>query len=81
MLAHGRKIFMPIDQTMDRFWENGIEPYIVRPLQVRQRPELTSRIGTRAYERRRKVSWSVKLQRRLQRMRDSLNKRAYWLFH
>lgn len=81
MLRYGQRIFMPIDQTMDRFWESGIEPYVVRPLQVRQRPDLVSRIGTRAYERRAGVSLWVKLARRVQRMRDSVNKRLYWLRH
>lgn len=81
MLRYGQRIFMPIDQAMDRFWESGIEPYVVRPMQVRQRPDLVSRIGTRAYERRAGVSLWVKLARRLQRMRDSFNKRWYWLRH
>lgn len=81
MVAYGRQIFMPIDQAMDRFWESGIEPYVVRPMQVRQRPDLVSRIGTRAYERRAGVPLWVKFRRRLQRMSDSFNKRWYWLRH
>ena len=81
MLAYGQQIFMPIDQAMDRFWESGIEPYVVRPMQVRQRPDLVSRIGTRAYERRQGVPLWDKFRRRLQRMTDSFNKRWYWLRH
>lgn len=81
MVGYGQRIFMPIDQAMDRFWESGIEPYVVRPMQVRQRPDLVSRIGTRAYERRAGVSVWVKFRRRLQRMTDSFNKRLYWLLH
>lgn len=78
MVAFGRRIFMPIDQAMDRFWENGIEPYFVRPQLVRQRPTLASRIGTRDYSRRTDVPAWAKVARRCQRIMDSINKRLYW---
>ena len=47
MLDYGRRISRPIDQTMDRFWENGIVPYVVRPFPVRQHPDFQSEIGVR----------------------------------
>lgn len=77
MLAHGRRIFMPIDQTMDRFWENGLVPFIVRPFPVRQRADLASRIGARPAGRHRGLSPAWRLRRRLQRVRDSLAKRLF----
>jgi glycosyl transferase family 25 len=78
MLEYGRRIFMPIDHTMDRFWENGILPYVVRPMPVRQRADMESRIGVRRHEKRGKplVIW---LQQRVQRIGDSLRKRAFRL--
>ena len=81
MLAYGRRIFMPIDHTMDRFWENGIAPYVVRPFPVRQRPDFESRIGARGPDRRLGQPFAVQLQRRLQRISDSLRKRAFVLSH
>jgi glycosyl transferase family 25 len=75
MVEYGRHIFMPIDQTMDRFWENGIQPYVVRPFPVRQRPDFESRIGPRGAGRHR-GSPIMHLRQRLQRVRDSFNKRA-----
>jgi glycosyl transferase family 25 len=77
MLAHGRRIFMPIDQTMDRFWENGLVPFVVRPFPVRQRADLASRIGARPAGRHRGLSLAWRLRRRLQRVRDSLAKRLF----
>jgi glycosyl transferase, family 25 len=79
MLEYGRRIFMPIDHTMDRFWENGIVPYVVRPFPVRQRADFESRIGARGPERHRGQPLVVHLQRRIQRVRDSLRKRAFRL--
>jgi glycosyl transferase family 25 len=77
MLDYGRRIFMPIDHTIDRFWENGILPYVVRPFLVRQRTDFESRIGTRGPGRHRGQPFIVHLQRRLQRIGDSLRKRAF----
>jgi glycosyl transferase family 25 len=79
MLEYGRRIFMPIDHTMDRFWENGILPYVVRPFPVRQRTDFESRIGTRGAERHRGQPLIAHVRRRIQRVRDSLRKRAFRL--
>ncbi len=81
MLEYGRNIFMPIDQTMDRFWENRLTPYIVRPFPVRQRADLASRIGARPAGRHRGLSPGWRLRRRIQRVRDSLAKRLFSLRH
>jgi glycosyl transferase family 25 len=77
MLEYGRRIFMPIDHTLDRFWENGILPYVVRPFPVRQRSDFESRIGTRGPDRHKSQPFIIHLQRRLQRVGDSLRKRAF----
>ena len=79
MLAFGKTISRPIDQTLDRFWENGIVPYIVRPFPVRQHPEFDSEIGVRgkaAYVDERPID---ALRGRLRRGRDSINKRMFRL--
>lgn len=77
MLEYGRRIFMPIDQTMDRFWENGIAPYIVRPIPVFQNPVFQSRIGARPPGRNKDQPLFIRLQSRMQRMADGLAKRIY----
>ena len=81
MLAYGQRIFMPIDQTMDRFWENNIPPYIVRPFPVRQTEAFESRIGARPAGRHRGQSFGFWLRRRRQRLSDGLQKRLFILFH
>jgi glycosyl transferase family 25 len=75
MLDYGRRIFMPIDQTMDRFWENGIIPYIVKPFPLRQRQDFESRIGSRPPRRHYSQPVKVRLWRRWQRLSDGLRKR------
>jgi glycosyl transferase family 25 len=77
LLAYGKRIFMPIDHTMDRFWENGIVPYVVRPFPVRQRTDFESRIGTRGKDRHRGQPLRIQIQRRLQRISDGVRKRAF----
>ncbi len=79
MLAYGRRAFMPIDQEMDRFWENGIVPYMVRPLPVRHRDDFASSIGDRPTSRRRDQPLGVRLSRRLQRIVDGVRKRLFVL--
>ncbi len=81
MLAYGRPIFMPIDHTMDRFWENGILPYIVRPLPVTQSDDFGSHSVGRGQERRRAQPPHVRVTRRVQRLRDSMAKRVFNLTH
>lgn len=77
LLVQSRRIYMPIDQMMDRYWENGIAPYVLRPFPVRHDYLFASAIG----ERGRKLAamplfgrWT----RRAQRLVDSANKRLYW---
>lgn len=77
LLDYGRRIFMPIDHTMDRFWENGIVPYVVRPLPVRQKANFPSRIGARGAMGRRGQPFKVQVRRRLQRISDSIRKRLF----
>jgi len=81
MLAYGRRIFMPIDQTMDRFWENGILPYVVRPFPVLQNEDFGSSTGVRPPDRRGAQPVAVRLQRRVQRSIDGARKRAFNLTH
>lgn len=81
MLEYGKKIFMPIDQTMDRFWENGIVPYVVRPFPARQLPAFKSSIGDRSGNRNKGESFRQYLARRHQRLMDSIKKRLYILLN
>lgn len=81
MLEYGAKIFMPIDQTMDRFWENGITPFIVRPFPVTQLPAFHSSIGDRSGDRNKGETFSQYCSRRCQRLIDSLKKRIYYGFY
>jgi glycosyl transferase family 25 len=77
MVAYARNISRPIDQTLDRFWENGILPYVVRPFPVRQHPEFDSEIGLRGKEAYLKEQPSDVLLGRLRRARDGVNKRMF----
>jgi glycosyl transferase, family 25 len=81
MLAYGKRIFMPIDQTMDRYWENDILPYVVRPFPVLQREDFGSSTGVRALDRRSAQPLDVRLMRRMQRVVDSAHKRVFNLVH
>jgi glycosyl transferase family 25 len=79
MLAYGRRIFMPIDHTLDRFWENGILPFVVRPFPIRQRDDFPTLIGPRGREvSRRRTALSVS-RRRLARASDGISKRLFRL--
>ncbi len=79
LLEYGRRIVLPVDQTMDRFWENGIVPYVVRPFPVRQRAEFASSIGARAAGPQSELPFGALLRRRLQRAEDGLRKRLHLL--
>ncbi|MBV8576539.1 MAG: glycosyltransferase family 25 protein [Acetobacteraceae bacterium] len=81
MLDYGQRIFMPIDQTMDRYWENGILPYVVRPFPVHQRDDFGSNTGSCPSTRRNAQPWAVRLERRLQRAADGISKRMFNLTH
>ncbi len=71
-LPRSETIDMPIDQTLDRYWENGIIPYVLRPMPVWHEELFHSEIGQRgrAVEKR---NLRVVLRRRLQRGVDALN--------
>lgn len=77
MLDYGKRIFMPIDQTMDRYWENGILPYVVRPFPVNQGDDFGSHSGDRSRDRRKAQPFRVRLGRRRQRVVDGLRKRIF----
>ena len=79
LLARSQRIFMPIDQTLDRYWENGIAPYVVRPLPVWHDGAFPSEIGERGRSLAQPQSWIDLVARRGQRAIDSLNKRLFWL--
>jgi glycosyl transferase family 25 len=79
MLDYGSRIFLPIDQAMDRYWENGILPYVVRPMPVRQSEAFGSEIGNRGRAAAEAPSRIQILRRRLQRASDSINKRVFWM--
>ena len=79
MLARSRRIEMPIDQTLDRYWENGIVPYVVRPMPVWHDDRFPSEIGERGRRLAPRSPSSIVLQRRAQRLVDSFNKRVFWI--
>ncbi len=79
MLEYGACIFMPIDQTMDRFWENGIVPYVVRPFPVQQAEDFGSHSEAQRGGRRQTQPLPVRLRRRLQRSLDGIAKRVFTL--
>jgi glycosyl transferase family 25 len=79
MVDYGRRIFMPIDQTLDRFWENGIVPFVVRPFPVRQSEAFPTLIGPRGREVGRRPSRLSVGRRRLARLSDGVSKRVFCL--
>nr|WP_246423546.1 glycosyltransferase family 25 protein [Roseospira goensis] len=81
LLACGRRIVLPWDHMMDRFWENGIVPYVVWPPPVRHGTELPSCIGARDPRRRYESGVVTLWRRRMNRWRDGLGKRWYTLRH
>jgi glycosyl transferase family 25 len=81
MLDYVSRIFMPIDQAMDRYWENGILPYVVRPFPAHQAEDFGSSTGVRALDRRATQPLPVRVRRRIQRLSDSVRKRAFNLAH
>ncbi len=81
MLRYSGRVFMPIDQTMDRFWENGILPYVVRPFPVLQSEDFGSSTGVRPPDRRSAQPVPVRVLRRVQRSVDGIRKRAFNFVH
>jgi len=79
MLARSEQIDMPIDQTLDRYWENGIIPYVMRPTPVWHEDLFASEIGERGRAVEHQPDRKALRRRRVQRMADSLNKRIFWL--
>jgi glycosyl transferase family 25 len=81
LLNYGKRVFLPIDQAMDRYWENGIVPFIVRPFPVQQREEFGSSTGLRPALPRRRQPFPLRSRMRLQRAMDSISKRVFSLVH
>ncbi len=75
MLSYAERPFMPIDQTMDRYWENGIAPYVLRPFPVRQSPRIASEISTRKV--RAQLGPYGTAARRVRRAADGVRKRLF----
>lgn len=81
MLRYGRRIALPFDHAMDRFWENGLTPYVVYPFVLGERGELSSIIGDRDPARRYAMGPWVLWRRRVSRWLDGAAKRWYVLRH
>lgn len=81
MLDYARPIFMASDQMMDRYWENGIIPYVIRPFPAYQRMDFENRTGARPSNRHRKQPAHIRWVRRGQRILDGIRKRLFWLLH
>ncbi len=79
MVEFGGRIFLPIDHTMDRYWENGILPMVVRPLPVHHNNEFESSIGTHGQDERETYPLPDRLAHRWRRAYDSLPKRWFWV--
>lgn len=79
MLRYGRRIFMPIDQTLDRYWENGIAPFVLRPFPIRQNDGFESTIGLRGRAIAAATPLWRLIRRRTRRALDGLNKRLFAL--
>lgn len=79
MLKRSERIEMPVDQILDRYWENGIIPYVIRPMPVWHEDLFDSEIGKRGRKLLKKAPMGVLLRRRMQRLIDSFNKRVFWL--
>lgn len=79
MLARSEHIDMPIDQTLDRYWENGIIPYVMRPMPVWHEDLFESEIGQRGRALQQKPERNAVARRRMQRYVDGINKRIFWI--
>lgn len=77
LVRSGRTIFLPFDHAMDRFWENGILPYIVRPFPVAHRFDVASEIGVRGRAAYGEAHGMASFRGRVRRLSDSLQKRAF----
>lgn len=80
MIDFGARIFLPIDHTMDRFWENGILPLVVRPLPVGHNNDFESSIGSHGQEHQQQaLPLGERVRHRVRRNVDSIAKRLFWL--
>lgn len=77
LLDHGERIFLPFDHAMDRFWENGLLPFVVRPFPVRDRDGVASEIGVRGWAAFGETRGLLRLKQRGRRLSDSLRKRLF----
>ena len=77
ILRHADPVFMPFDHMLDRFWENGILPYVVRPSTVQQDGALESDIGCRGTAVARSFNPVQYVAKRVQRVLDSVRKRLF----
>ena len=80
MVEFGRRIFMPIDHTMDRYWENGILPMVIRPLPILHNNDFESSIGSHGREAHETYPLLDRLAHRWRRGYDSLPKRWFWIW-
>jgi glycosyl transferase family 25 len=81
MLDYAGRPFMAIDQMMDRYWENGILPFVVRPFPATQHTDIPSSTEERPRGRHRQQPFAIRMGRRLQRVRDGAGKRLFNLTH
>lgn len=79
LLAYAPRAFLPIDHAMDRFWENGIIPFVVRPCPIRPSGGIASDIGLRGRDVFRPSSSLAAIKRRVRRLLDGLAKRLFTL--
>ena len=80
MLERSEHMDMPIDQTLDRYWENGIIPYVLRPMPVWHEDLFESEIGQRGRALQSEgLRKKTVASRRMQRVVDAFNKRLFWL--
>ena len=75
MLRYASRPFMPIDQAMDRYWENDILPYVLRPFPIRQSGKIASEIGERKVKQNHGPYLTAL--RRTRRAFDGVNKRRF----
>jgi glycosyl transferase family 25 len=78
MLERSAHIDMPVDQTLDRYWETGIVPYVLRPMPVWHDELFCSEIGDRGRTIAPPSPTLTLFGRRAQRLVDSFNKRVFW---
>lgn len=80
LVSYGKEMFMPIDQTADRFWDNDIVPYVFRPFLAAQRQDFDSRIETGSSRCHEDLPFTFSLLHRFQRIYDGFGKRLWLCF-